>query len=173
MRVCFLRPNILPLFGFDQEDPFGGAEVQIYQIARYLVQHGFHVDVICRSDGEQTSQVKEGVHLIPSYIDASPVPLSEKIRAKLKLISALNQSNADIYVTTCASPDTAIVALYARTRNKRFVYRVAHEIDCDGSYEREGGLRGRLFGLGLRLANAVVAQHRSQHQILGQRGISS
>jgi glycosyltransferase involved in cell wall biosynthesis len=173
MRVCFLSPNILPVLGLDTRTSVGGAEVQVYQIARYLVKHGIDIDLICQSGMERAPQSVEGLRLIARDLGTAVARGPARLASKLRLMIALHQSNSDIYVTTCAGAEAGVVALYARVKGKKFVYRAAHEIDCNGTYVRNFGWRGRLFGLGLRLADAVVAQHEGQRRMLSLRGIES
>jgi glycosyltransferase involved in cell wall biosynthesis len=166
-RVCFVSPAILPLFGIAAESEFGGAEVQVYSLARYLQREGFQVDVLTSTRLGKEPKVVDGIRLIPAVDDVS----TGKPLSKIGLLKALRRSRADVHIGTCAGPDIGLIALCARLSGKRFVYRVSHEIDCDGTFESRHGWRGRLFGLGLRLADAVVAQHEDQRRLLAERGV--
>lgn len=172
MRICFVCRCILPLFGIG-DGPFGGAEVQIHSLARYLVRNGFDVDVVVGSEIGPEERTADGIRLIPGLQDTSAGARAAGVFAKRRLLGALKRSRADVYVATCASPDIGIIGLYARLAGKPFVYRTSAEIDCDGSYERQNGWRGRLFGSGLRSADAVVAQHDRQRALLASRGIEA
>lgn len=173
LRVCFVGPDILPLLGLGGGKSFGGAEVQIRQIARYLVKQGFDVDVLVGDSLPGKVQWHEGLRLIPCIPDSSQMGLGAKLLSKIRLMRCLYRSGADIYVATCAGPEAAYVALYARIAGRKFVYRTAHELDCSGEYERSNGFRGRLFGIGLRAADAVVTQHQVHQRMLQAGGVAA
>jgi glycosyltransferase involved in cell wall biosynthesis len=173
MKVCFVCPYAYPVFEPAIKVSTGGAEVEIYNISRALARNGLSVDVVVSDHGQREIEVRDGVRLIrSSKVDPSPGPLG-KLRDKLALLRALSKSDADAIVTICADPDIGLIAGYARLTRRKFVYRTAHQIDCTGEYEREAGWRGRLFGLGLRWADAVATQHEEHEQVLRERGIDS
>lgn len=136
--------------------------MQVLAIADLLVRQGFSVDLVTVADCDGRL-IRDGLRLIPLPRD----------RSRTTLLYALSRSRADIYVATCASPEVAVIAAYARLAGKIFVYRASHEIDCNGEYERGHGWRGRLFGLALRSAHAVVAQHLDQQRSLQSQGVQS
>jgi glycosyltransferase involved in cell wall biosynthesis len=171
MRVCFICPQVLPLFAISPDRPFGGAEVQVHTLANYLARRGFGVDIIVGSSPGFEEQVAGDIRLIPGIDETSGAGIARKVGSKLKLVRALRKSAADVYVATCAGPEVAFVALCARAWRRKLIYRTAHEIDCDGTYERTHGLRGRMFGLGLRSADLVVAQHDEQRRELAAQGL--
>ena len=173
MRICFVCPNILPLLGIRADGGFGGAEIQIRQIAHYLTMQGAKVDILVSTELGPSPRMVQGFRLVPAVENTSSAGLVSSIHAKLKLLRALRYSRADVYVSTCAAPDAGLIAIYARLFRKPFVYRVSSDLDCDGTSESQHGWRGRLFGLGLRSADVVVAQHASQSAQLSSRGIRS
>lgn len=173
MKVCFVCPNALLLFGIAAERNFGGAEVQIRQIAKYLAEQGSDVDILVGTElGPEPKEI-DGIRLIPGVEDTSRTGFLNTLRAKLTLLKALGESRADVYVTTCAAADAGFIAIYARFLRRAFVYRISCDMDADGRFERQNGWRGRLFGLGLRSADVVIAQHRDQAAQLARRGIAS
>lgn len=172
MKVCFVCPNILPLFGIPADGNFGGAEVQIRQTAGYLAKQGSEVDILVSTELGAEPRMIERFRLIPAIEDTTRKRSLHNVKAKLTLLKALRRSAADVYVSTCAAPDAGLISMYARLSRKPFIYRVSSDLDCDGTFERQNGWRGRLFGLGLRLADAVIAQHDGQAAQLSQRRIA-
>lgn len=172
MRVCFFCPHVLPLFGIATEETFGGAEVKISILSRYLVRLGFDVDIVVSSSAGNACVV-DGIRLIPSVDDTARAGFARKLSCKLKLLRSLKRSAADVYLATCAAPEVGVMALFTRFVRRPFIYYTAHDMDCDGSYERQNGWRGRLFGFGLRSADTVVTQHEGHQQLLAQRGIDA
>lgn len=173
MRICFACPKILPLLGIRSDGAFGGAEVQIHQLARYLVKHGFDIDVLVSTSLPHRYIRQDGMRLIRCIRDSSAPGLGAKLLSRIMLLVGLLRSSADVYVATCAGPEVGILALFARLTGKKFVYRTAHELDCSGEYERGAGWRGRVFGFGLRTASAVVTQHEDHERMLRARGIAA
>jgi glycosyltransferase involved in cell wall biosynthesis len=169
-KVCFVCAHALPLFDPSALGAFGGAEVQVAVLAKYLVRRGFEVDVIVLGQPDEEPRTLDGVRLIFALEDTSRAGAPRKLRSKGSLLRALRRSQADVYVGTCAGPEAAVIAVHARLAGKSFVYRAAHEMDCDGSYERRNGWRGLLFGWGKSSADLVVAQHDEQRRMLAGRG---
>src|SRR5690348_3340122 len=98
MKVCFVCSQALPLFDPAAPGAFGGAEVQIAILAKYLASQGFGVDVVVlRQDGAEP-RLLDGVRLIPEMDDTSRAGPGRKLRSKLSLFNALRRSGADVYV---------------------------------------------------------------------------
>ncbi|HEX9964281.1 MAG TPA: glycosyltransferase family 4 protein [Allosphingosinicella sp.] len=171
MRICFVSFYIYPLLDPKVEVSVGGAEIQIFNLASYMRRIGHEVSIVVADFGQPDGQVHDGIRLVKAFKPGRNGRLG-KIRSKLQLFSALSRSRADLYVASGASPDIGLIALYCRLRGKKFVFRTAHEFDCDGRNEA-GGLPGQLYGRGLRCADAVVTQHHGHRDLLSRRGIAS
>jgi glycosyltransferase involved in cell wall biosynthesis len=143
--------------------------MDLYLISKELAAFGYQCSFIVGDFGQPKKEYIQGVHLMKSYrIEES------KLIQILKLISRLFSSKADIFVQEGASGGTGIISLFAKVFGKKFIYRTASDIDCNGSFIRENGFEGQLYKLGLKLASAVITQNeQNRTQLLEGLGIKS
>ncbi len=81
-----------------------------------------------------------------------------------RFIRALRKADADIYVTSIFGKDIFITWLFCKLGKKKFVYRTAHDYECNRQEIQKHLLWGKLFQYALEHADLVVA---SVHQHIG------
>jgi glycosyltransferase involved in cell wall biosynthesis len=93
--------------------------------------------------------------------------------------AAMRRANADIYYSCCADPVVFMVAAFARRHNRRAVFWVASDADCDPkrTFFRLRGKKGQrlrlarlnyLYRTGLRDTHLVLAQTTLQQEMMLQ-----
>lgn len=146
-----------PLFNPEIETVFGGAEVDFYNIATELARDGnYKVSFIVADYGQKRAEVRESVTLLRS-VDFH----KNLISASIRLWRALRTADAQIYVRELCSAVTTEVALFCKRYGRKFVYRTASAVECDGTYLRENFFHGKGFVWSLRHADAVIAQNEN------------
>ena len=84
-----------------------------------------------------------------------------------KLHAALRRADADIYYTSCAGGHLAQIALFARGRGRKVVFRIASDTDCDPRSLLVRYWRDRmLYRWGLAHTDLVLAQTPLQRRAL-------
>ena len=157
IRVCFVSPKAYPLYNPKVQQPFGGAELDLYLLATELAKDkDFDISCITADYGQNQTETAEQVTLIKS-IDFTHNPLTSARR----IWKAMKQADADIYMIKTASAGVPLVAQFCRRHNRRFVYRTASQLECDGSYRREHPIKGRTFAWALRNAHAIFTQTKT------------
>lgn len=155
IRVCFVSPKAYPLLRPGIEGVFGGAEVDLYYLGTELARDaGFDVSFVVADYGQPAEEVIDGIRIIRSLNFRH-----NAICGAISIWRALGRADADIYVIKTASPGVPLVASFCRSRRRAFVYRTAHQDECDGTYLRKHPLLGRVFLRALRRADAVFAQN--------------
>jgi len=82
-------------------------------------------------------------------------------------VKAMRRADADVYYQNCGDYVTGQVALWCRKIGRRFIYSVASDMDCDPRLPGQTKLRERvLYRYGLKHADRVISQTRSQKQML-------
>lgn len=160
--VVFYQPYISALYAPRAGLPSGGAEAQVQMIARALATRGWRVGVMANPlPGLPTSV--DGVELILRPRRRQGGPLSRAWSALVGWL-ALTRLNTRVLVKRVAGFDTALVALAARLRGRRFVYSSSNVIDFDFS-RLDSRLNAALFALGVRLADEIVVQTDEQEEL--------
>ncbi|MDP8993368.1 MAG: glycosyltransferase family 4 protein [Pseudomonadota bacterium] len=174
MKVCLISFNAYSLFNPGAGVTFGGTEIQIFNLARYLAGvKGLPVTVITGDFGQADLERNNQIELRKTFPPGENKSALERLGGYLRLFRALWRTGATHHIVSPAGPALAMVALYCMIFGKKLVYRTAHEMDCDGSYESAHGWRGRLFGFGLRRADAVVTQNEDHRRLLASGGVPS
>ncbi len=169
-RVAFYCPQAAPLFEPSCPLGHGGAEIDIYYLSRWLAQRPeFEVHALIASwDGIGDAPITDhpdGVILHPFYRPGKPW---NRFSVPRRMARRLTQIQPEIVLQGAAGAETGLLARWCGRNGKRFVYRVAHDIDCTGEYLRWQFLRGRLFRSGLRAADRVIALTQRQRTLLAQ-----
>lgn len=167
MRVCFIAPKAYPLFNPQVQRTFGGAEVQMYLLARELAKDdAFDVHFIVADYGQDALEEHVGVLVHKAH----RLEDGDVARARA-FLSTLIGVDADVYVQRSLHPASALVALLCRFSRRRFVYMVSNDIEVDGRYaHRKGDLYYRVASQVFRLAHTVVVQNSYQEEMLSRRG---
>jgi glycosyltransferase involved in cell wall biosynthesis len=165
--VGFYVPSIAPLVTpGSATPPTGGAELQVLRIARGLSARGLRVAVSAYEvPGSNGTSFFDGVEIIrrePHRGGAGPL---SALREALATLRATADLDADAIVTRIAGSHVGLAALGAKAKRRRFVYSSAHLADFDFA-RLNPRLRDRLLhGLGLRLADEIVAQTDEQQRL--------
>lgn len=167
-HICFVAPNIWPVFSGDPTIPVaGGAEVQQSILARLLVQDGYQVSIICDDYGQPGQCIRDGVTVIKTYRLQAGLPVIRFIYPRLTSIwGALRKADADIYYQRSAGMLTGVVAAYCRRYDKQAIYAAASDTDFIPERMLIYYARDRwLFKKGLAMVDAVIVQNESQKRL--------
>lgn len=165
-HICFVAPKIYPvLFGDKSIESVGGAEVQQAFIARGLRDAGYRVSVASFDYGQEDDAEIDGIRVYKIHRTARRIPIIRNVHPDMTSFwDAMLRADADIYYQRCAGAHTAVLAAFARWHGRKFIYAGA----CDKDFIPHDRIllerwRDRwLFALGLRWADAIVAQNPYQ-----------
>lgn len=159
VKICFVTPKAYPLFHPKTEVSFGGAERQVYLLAKELVKHKT-IDVnFCVADFSQKD--------IEIYEHDIKVWKSFRFRefpflSFFKLYRTLRKIDADYYIFRTASFGVAVLfyTLKVFLPEKKLIYMVAHD---DESYfktlkKKIGLCSALLFRPVYKLCDVLVVQ---------------
>jgi glycosyltransferase involved in cell wall biosynthesis len=176
-RVCFVGLGNLPVLAREYSDRrAGGAELQQTLLARALARRGWPVSMIVADHGQPDGAVWDGIKTYKAYRPEEGIPVIRFLHPRwTKLVAAMRRADADIYYTSCAGGHLGQVVLFARSRGRKVVFRVASDSDCDPRKLLVRYWRDRkLYGWGLKRTNLVLAQTPGQQAALARNfGVSS
>lgn len=169
IKVCLLGLENVTVF-LPGLDGFrvGGEQVQQSLIARGLSHRGYQTSMVSMDYGQPDGAEEDGVTVYKAYAQNAGLPIFRFIYPRwIKLWSALRRANADIYYTSCAGMQVGLLALFCQRHKRKFIYRVAHDNDCEPSSLLIPLARDkRLYEYGLQRAHGILTQSQQQAQAL-------
>ncbi|MHC4757048.1 MAG: glycosyltransferase family 4 protein [Planctomycetota bacterium] len=162
IKICFIAPKAYPLFDPQTKGTIGGAEVDLYYLSTELAKdENFDISFITADCGQQQRQLIENVNIIKSFtFRENPLSSAFKIWRVLKI------ANADIYIIKTISLGMFLVALFCRIHKKIFLYRTAHQNDCDGTYIKKHPFGAFFYKWSLKTASIVFTQNQKDKENL-------
>ncbi|MBI1389231.1 MAG: glycosyltransferase [bacterium] len=154
------------LFDPDEPGQFGGAEVQLYLLSKYWIEHhGAKVRMITRGRGPYCEFDREGIRVCKLPYRSNP--LARAALGMLDLFRACLRGETDVFIQRGGGVETGVTGLAARWLGKPFLFMVSHIWDVNRIHElKRGAVFGMLYMAGLRRASAVIAQTDEQRALL-------
>ena len=137
-------------------------------LAKALARRGWPVSMVVADHGQPEGAAWDGIRTLKAYRLDEGIPVLRFLYPRWsKLHAALRRADADIYYTSCAGSQLAQVALFARGRGRKVVFRIASDTDCDPRTLLVPHRRDRmLYRWGLARADLVLAQTPTQRSAL-------
>ncbi len=167
IRICFVAHNAYGALADLDTGHIGGIERQQALMAHWLADHGHNVSMICWDEGLGDCEIgKVKVFVIGRREEGLP-GLRFFHPRWTGLLRAMKRADADIYYYNCGDLGLGQVAHWTRGHNKKTLYSVASDPDCDPQLPTLKPWRERiLYRYGLKHADQVVAQTLRQQQML-------
>ncbi|GAB3472397.1 hypothetical protein GCM10027321_45370 [Massilia terrae] len=169
MRICFFGMDNLPVLAPEfSAHGIGGEQVQQTLLARSFARRGFEVSMIVYDYGQPNRKEWDGVMTYRAYRPRAGIPVFRYIHPRwTSTWRALCEADADVYYVSCAGMQLGLVALFCQRYRRRFIFRVAHDTDCQPDallikYWRDK----KLYEYGLRRADLVLVQSCQQQQAM-------
>lgn len=168
IRVCIVSLYAYHMFNPKVYSRFGGAEMQLYNLATELAKdERFEVIFLVGDFGQPEIESIQGVQLRKFYNPNGGLKYIRAFIAMFRLWRVLGKIKATIYLQRAAGLETGVVALFCKFRRKKFVYMAAHDQDTGitrPSWMKGfiGSLRWNLYKLGVTYADTVIVQHQGQ-----------
>jgi len=167
LKVCFFSPIAGSYFFPDNYQRTGGAELQQVLIAKYMVNKGIDVSFIIGDYGQNEIEVIDGIKVIRSF---KPFSGNRKLRFfpdMYSIFKAMKIANADIYNQRAVAFYTGQLSIFASILGKKFTFSIGIDYNC---FKDCGGylpkIMCKLYGFGIKRANAVIAQTTKQQEML-------
>lgn len=165
-RVCFVSYHAYALFKGDLNESFGGAEVQLYQLAKSLSPKDYRITFLVGDFGQKGVERFGDITVRKIFTKVPNPKFYSRLFYLRDFFRTLRKTNADVYIQRAAGTETGIVGIFTKLFQKKFIYMIAHEIDCTGEYIKKNGLSGQIYNLGIHLADQIIAQHQKQTKLL-------
>jgi glycosyltransferase involved in cell wall biosynthesis len=165
VKICLLGLDNLPVLSPEhREHTVGGESVQQTLLARALSVRGHEVSMVTADYGQPDAAVWDDVRVYKAYRPKAGLPVLRFLHPRWSGIwSALARADAQLYYTSCAGMQVALLALFCARQGRRFVFRCASDSDCDPSKLLIRHARDRwLYAYGLHRADAILVQSAAQ-----------
>lgn len=164
MKICFIDWFAYPLFNPRSKIVFGGAQIQLYLISQELSKNR-QLNISFLTDNNRVNRVEKFGKIKVYQLFKSWWPLGYW-QFFFRLLIQLKKIKADYFIQRAASAETGLIALISKILNRKFIFMVAHEQDVNNSFIERNGWRGKLFSLGLKLADKIICQTKEQQKQL-------
>ncbi len=168
MRILIYCRRGYKLFNPDSNIVFGGAEVELYNLAVALAHNGRNsIYFLCEKEPRfPFHETRLGVRMIRIQ------PLRPNVFLKpyyflqllLETYVLLKRLQPDIIFQATAAFETGL--LCSLKGSSSFVYRIENDWDVNGDFRKYKPLVSKVYEMGLRKADAVVAQTVYQKELL-------
>ena len=177
MKICFLGLDNLPVLAPEfNRHGIGGEQVQQTLLAKALARRGFEISMVVYDYGQLDCTRWHNVNTHKAFRADAGLPILRFVYPRwITMWSAMRRADADIYYLSCAGMQLGLAALFCQRYGRKFVYRVAHDTDCEPDkllikYWRDK----KLYEYGLRRANGILVQSiQQQHALRANYGLRS
>jgi glycosyltransferase involved in cell wall biosynthesis len=139
----------------------GGGEWQMILLGRGLAAHHRRVAHIVHRHSDPLASPDPDLTLVHRALYSGDRPLIGPVLEGIRAWRALWSADGRIVIVSDQSPVTALAALFARVRRRRYVYASMNNSNFT-SEQRSNRVYTALYRLGLRLADVIVVQSQDQ-----------
>lgn len=168
IKVCFVSIKAYPLFNNSFEDiVYGGAEVQMFQLAQRLsLDDDFEVFFMVGDFGQSDIENYGKIKVIKSMKMIRQFGFLSGIKEQFNFWLALKRINADVYIHRVRGIDAWVISLFCRFYKKKFIFMTANLPDVDKSFRKNNPLAGWIYEMGLKKADVVVTQNKEHQKMI-------
>jgi glycosyltransferase involved in cell wall biosynthesis len=178
LKICFVMFGAYPLFNPSVNKTFGGAEVELYNLATYMagLDH-IQVDFIVGDYGQSDIETCQKINLIKvKYMNLDKYrSFIYKILRYFYLFRTLLMQPSQIFITKTASELLGWLVLFEKiVKRKKVIFRLGSDKDADIDFWKNDRKEYYLYQLGLKNCNLIYTQSKDQERMLKERyGIES
>ncbi|RJP30636.1 MAG: glycosyltransferase [Candidatus Omnitrophota bacterium] len=167
LKICFVSSTIYPLYNPLVRAPYGGAEAQIFEIARFFGKdEEMEISVVTGNYEQQEVEFYSGVLVYRADLETPKSLFHRFVPSSSAIHKILKKVDAQTYIMSGACGLTKDVAEFCVRNNRSFVYRISHQRDCDGSFVHGNGEEGERFQWALHHAHQIICQTETQKNLL-------
>lgn len=170
-KICFVESQGYSVLNSKtRRSRTGGESVQHTLLARAFADRGWQVSMISQDMGQEDGVVIDGIQVWKTYKKTAGLPYLRFFLPRLTSIwRSLRNADADVYFQSCAGLMTGVVARFVARRNRKMVFRVAHDTDCMPGQQLINLERDRrIYDYGLRRADLISVQSNIQKSALDE-----
>lgn len=169
IRICFYMTGSYQVF-INATSGFGGAEINMYYIARELAKYPeYEIEFFVGDFGQEDEEIRENVKLIKiKYLNPARFDgMIHKFLCRFYFFQASLKSKSDLYITSTAGEFLGyLIFIVCFLKKKKTIFRIGHDWDVDGTIFNRKNHVGLLYRYALKRFDRIIAQNEYQCQIL-------
>jgi glycosyltransferase involved in cell wall biosynthesis len=143
----------------------GGAQRQMALLAGELARRGLRVAFVVYPIPDDQPGIDPRITLVERKEHAGSTGPVQTLLEGARVLRSLVAANGRVVVVRSGTPVVGLIALYCRLWRTRFVFSSANNLDFLDQWNR----RTRIYGFGVRSADAVVVQSKEQEALARRR----
>lgn len=165
IAIIFPKDSVA-LFNPKSEKTFGGATVQMFNLAACFKESANVLSVITKIGGEEDCLLKEiNGHLVFNSSDSV-------FTKAYKLINFLRSNNNNVIIQHGMTYETAMLSFVSKCLGIKYLFMFAHDVEVEGRFQ-SSGKRNYLFNFFLRTNPLLICQNDYQKSKLLKSGYIS
>jgi len=168
-RICLIGTDTRGMFYSSENTmPVGGEAIQKYLLAKAFAELGYEISTVIRSADEGIDKTVDGIRVLSAFRFDAGIPGIRFFHPRATgFFRALKAADADVYYQSPAGAITGLTAAFCQLNGRKFIFRVASDVDCIPGQNLIKLWRDRvLYDYGLRHADLIAVQSRYQQQLL-------
>lgn len=146
--------------------PFGDAEQQIYELARIFGgDDQIEINIVTGDFGQDEVEYYLGALVFRGHFESERTWLQRWLHKPAPFHALLRKIDADIYMTAGANGVAKPTAEFCRENDRRFIFRIVHQRDCDGTFVH-GDPMGESYRWALHHCDFILCQTEEQKRLL-------
>lgn len=171
IKICFISFLAYPLFNKGAKVVFGGAEVDLYNLAKKLEESDkYDITFYVGDYGQKHEEMYGNIRVRKfKYMNLEKyTTILTKVLRHMNILLEVAAMDYDICMIEAYNEMLGWVALIPGNIGRgKTIFRLAHDLDTDlKDAANRGFLYGRLYKYGIKKANAVVSQTEIQKDML-------
>lgn len=166
-NICFVIEYAYPLFK-STKGPFGGAEVDLYYLAKHFAKRdGFSCSFILGDFGQPAEETIDDVKIVRSkYLNPIDfTKLHHKILRRFFFIWNVFRIKTDVFFLESWGEFALYVTWAAKLRGIKVIYRTAHDNDCRKKLIEKPEFTVRAFQRAIKKFDLIVSQNKDQQKM--------
>lgn len=166
IKICFFSPASYPFFVPENNSIHGGAEFQMFLLAKFLSQNPrFNISFIVGNYRQKSNITYSNIKLIKAFKLNEHEHMIIKILKAVHLLMLFIKIKPDVIITSTASAIVGISCLYKILFGEKHIHRTAHLMDVNNEWIKKHKVTGKIYKKGLLNADIILTQNKN-HKLL-------
>ena len=171
IKVCFISFLAYPLFNKDSNAVFGGAEIDLYNLAKKMSENElFDITFITGDFGQKSVETYDRIKVVKfAYMNLEKYGGAfYKLLRHIAMWVGLLKLDSDVLITEASNEVLGWMAIISKKlKGKKIIFRLAHDLDTAFADVRQKGIKTYLlYKTGILNSDVIISQTDIQQKML-------